>query len=206
MKKLKIKKGKMTIVSDLDGTLIDFVEGFLKFYNERHNSFFRKEQINFYDISKCLGISFSELISEFDSFYDSQEFRELKPLEGSAEGIRMIAKQISPLFLCTSRPKKLKEATFTTISKYFNGDISRVYFCERMEKIKQYLELGANLVIEDDLSAVLLAAEKEIPSILIDQKGNQDGNLPSLVYRAGDYRQEGSQWADIIKLLKNGDL
>jgi len=59
------------------------------------------------------------------------------------------------------------------------------------------------LVIEDDLEIVLSAAKEGIPSFLMSWRWNQNGNLPSNVQRVGNYSEPGSQWRDIIKIVKN---
>ena len=65
---LKMGEGKLRIGIDIDEVIVEFLEGFLKFYNEKYNGNFKREDFGSYIFEETLGGSFQEAVDNVTEF------------------------------------------------------------------------------------------------------------------------------------------
>jgi 5'(3')-deoxyribonucleotidase len=124
---------KLTIAFDLDDVLADFISAFLEWHNQRYNTNICIEDVVDYDLTKSLKLK-NELQARnrVHEFFQSDEYIQIKPVEGAVEGIAELSK-IYNLIIITSRPYNsdsvsVEELTLEWIHTYFGDSFSGIYF------------------------------------------------------------------------------
>jgi 5'(3')-deoxyribonucleotidase len=198
---MEIEKKRIGV--DIDDTLFDFVGSFIEYANKVKSFQIKREDFVTYSFDEVLKLpSMREAIGVVFNFYDSDFFKKMPPLPDSLNTIKSL-KQKFDLYIVTSRPDYLYNATMTSLWNNFRGFFSEVYFSSNhytgeknsgKSKAEICLTNGISIIIEDSLEYSLQCAEKGIEAILIDAPWNQNGE------RKGITRVKN--WKEILEKLE----
>jgi uncharacterized HAD superfamily protein len=171
----------MKIVFDMDEIIYPFLDTYLKFYNPRHETNWKKEDFFSYEFQDVMGIPLEKIIEELECFYKTKEFDEAAPIEGIKEVIYELRKK-NDLYIASGRINHLKEKTSDYLKRNFEDSFKGVYladyhpFEKRQLNPKQKIckELGASLMLEDlPVYALRCSKECDIPVIVPKQPWNK---------------------------------
>ncbi|MBD3304492.1 hypothetical protein GF343_05070 [Candidatus Woesearchaeota archaeon] len=131
-------------------------------------------------------------------FYESEDFRNMQPTPGAAEGVAAIAEDNDP-FVLTSRVGVAVPHTKPFTDRYYPGRFDKVVFSKNYalagngrSKADICVKEKADILIDDCLHYALDCQKKDIPVILFDRPWNrkramkEEGlhKLPSGIVRA----------------------
>jgi uncharacterized HAD superfamily protein len=190
----------MLIAVDVDDTIADFMSSLIEFHNNSYNTSLTKNQFFTYDFWKIWGGTKEEAIAKVDDYAKTDYFKDIKPLHQAVECINAL-KQRHNLVVITSRPNGVVKQTKEWIDRYFPNIFSRIYYTYNIyrkdhAKTKEdvCLELGVDIIIEDNLIHSIDCAKKGIKALLLNHPWNQCGELPENVTRAND-------WNEILRII-----
>ena len=103
-----------------DGGLLDFINPFLRWYNFKNRTLFKKEDIYTYDFWKPLGVSEQEIVDEVNLFNESKYFRDLPEFPRATQFLKRL-RESSDYLAITSRPSHTEEATRFNLQRRFNS-------------------------------------------------------------------------------------
>ena len=189
------------IAFDIDGILINFHNPLVIFYNKKHGTSFKVEDITTYDFSRAFQTTEEQFRRDMNEFYSSPLFRSLPLIKGARRAVRQLS-QNNFLGVITSRPDFIYEETLISLRKHFPETFSGVYFTNhyggngpRKNKSDFCLEHGYEVIVEDVLEYASECADKGINALLLDKPWNQNGSLHPRVQRV-------FSWAEILEHLK----
>jgi len=169
----------MKIGIDLDEVLAGFFESFIKYHNKNYGTALRREMLRDYDISKILGIDYDALEPRLEDFYKSEEFKNIRPIEGAIESIPEI-REGNELFIVTGRPSRFEKDTLGWINKHFPETFKEVHFSDydsvypnEMDKGKNCKKLGLKFFIEDNLVYAAQCSKNGTRVLLFDAPWNK---------------------------------
>ena len=162
----------------MDDVIVSFLDGFLKIYNKKYNVKVSSDDITSYKFWECLPFSKEESLAIADEFYDSDHFKEIKPIEEAKETILILSKT-NDLFIITSRPLKLKKPTLDFFNKHFTDMPLRIFHSkpilgEGETKSEICRSLGVSILIEDNKDYAFDCAKKGIKVFLLDKPWNRN--------------------------------
>jgi uncharacterized HAD superfamily protein len=172
----------MNIGIDLDEVIVPTFRGIIKFYNKNYggNILFENYTKYYYD-ENGIGQNREEAIKINRDFFNSKEFEEMKPIEGSEEAITQLNLNGHKLFIITSREESSKEKTKSLLNKYFQDIKFELIFSGDLHK-KQVLTKAdiclmknITIMIEDSDEFALACAQKGINVIVPKRPWN--GNI-----------------------------
>ena len=117
----------MVIGIDLDEVLADFINSFLKFYNKKNKTSFRRNKISCYNIWKIWEETQEKIMGDIYDFYKTHYFENIKPVAGAIDGIDILS-QKHELKIITSRQNDIKLKTEDWIEKNFPNKFSKIHF------------------------------------------------------------------------------
>jgi len=192
---------KRKIGIDIDEVVVEFVNPYLKIYNQKYNRKKRFEDINNFDLWIPLGITKEDAFEITYKFYDSEDFDNIPFVNGAREGIKRLTKD-NELFFITSRPLKIKEKTEQFFRKnfpelnyeiIFSGDI---WGSQEKKKPVICKRLCIENIIEDNINYAFDCAKSGIITYLLNKPWNQNGNLPKNIIRV-------KSWNEILERLES---
>jgi|TARA_Y100000310_G_C20652942_1_gene800463 hypothetical protein len=170
----------MKIGIDIDDVLFEFITNLMVFYNGKHGTNFKKEDVFSFNLGKVWKKERKEVNEEVLDFFKSNSFSELRPIIGSQESISLLSKK-NKLAIVTSRPEITKEQTSSWLEKFYPGSFSKIHFTNHFLEIGQKkskadicLENGYDVLIEDNKDYALECAEKGIKVFLFNRPWNKD--------------------------------
>lgn len=188
----------MKIGIDIDEVLVEFIKGYLSFYNSKYHSNFKFEDVITYNLWEVLPISREQVFELQEEFYNSDSFDEIKLISGAKEGIIEIAKS-NQVFVITSRPRSMKAKTDEFFKKNFkdlkldvsySGDVQNLNGKAKAEICKN---LNLDLFIEDHVKPALECAEQGIKVFLFDKPWNQKISHENII--------RVKNWEEILKKI-----
>ena len=189
----------MKIGTDLDGVVVEFARGFLKFYNQKFGTNLKYENWRVYDFGEAFGIPREEernLVREFQQLNLSDS---LNLIEGVKESIDRLAKN-NQLYVITSRPLKLKEKTEKFLKRNFSGINFQVFYSDEFNK--EHSDGKAEICkrerievyVEDSLECAVACSE--ITKVfLLDKPWNQGNFENNRIIRV-------TNWKEVLGKLK----
>jgi|SRR3989344_5882986 len=200
----------MKIGIDCDEVLVNLVGPFLEFNRERYGKVVERAGVFSYDFSEVLGITKDEDYKRFSEFFNSDYVSRILPLEGSQKAIIILSKR-NELYVITSRPLSIKDATKKLIESNYGGSFLEIHHTDeitdftfkkadgkrRTLKVDICKKLNVELMIEDSLDKAISCAEGGINTFLMDTPWNQNGTLPKNIKRVYG-------WEHILNELNNG--
>lgn len=185
----------MRIGVDLDEVIVEFVRGYLRLFNKKYNRNVRFGDISSYNLWIPLGISREEAFELADEYYESEDFDDIKLVEGARDGLMRLAQDPKyQVVIVTSRPVHVREKTQLFFRQNFNGlDIEVIYsgdIFKKQGKTKAEIcrELGLDFLIEDRRDYALECAAKGTRVLLLDKPWNQSGGFHDKMKRVVGWR------------------
>jgi len=191
----------MKIGIDIDGVIAEFIEPFLKFYNHKHKTHFRREDFKSFNLWETLGITKAQSTSAVDEFYLTEHFRNIAPVPGSIYGVYSLIKNLgNEGIIITSRPSEIEPDTRNWIKEYF-PILSDVCFVNNPAIINDSRtatkadicsKLGIDFLIEDNLDFVreVRQSSEKTRVLVYESPWNKGNDLP-------DGAQFVKSWGDI---------
>ena len=178
------KEPPIKIGFDIDEVLAgNFIELFLRYYNERFKANHKKEDILDYDLSKVFGISRKEVTAIFHGFYSSSLFKEIMPAKGSIELIQKLNGEGHELYVVTGRQIFIKEDTIRFLEHY-NECFKSIEFTKndalvddekrKLRKVDVCKKLSLSLLVDDQQEHAKDCAREGIEVFLFDKPWNKD--------------------------------
>ncbi|PIN93073.1 hypothetical protein COU54_04520 [Candidatus Pacearchaeota archaeon CG10_big_fil_rev_8_21_14_0_10_31_24] len=186
----------MKIAIDFDDVIVNTVDTFLNFHNQKYELSRTREDINSTDLRSFWGCTKNEAISLMKEFHDSSStFENAEPINGAIEFLKEISKD-NEIVIITGRPSQFKEKTLYWLNKYLSDVNVKLFFSgdyhhsQGKTKAEICEELGINVIIEDDINYAKPCLEKGIEVIIIDKPWNQvDLNR---IHRAHSWKEVNS--------------
>ncbi len=197
---------KKRIAVDIDEVLYPFVENLIKFYNQRNGTSFTKEQMLSCRFWESFGLSEGEEIPYMLAFFNSSEFRNVLPIQGSREAILSLSQRHS-LGIITSRSESVKNETIFWLNNYYLGAFSDVHFAENpfaknsiwkngsKRKLEICLDSNYDVLIDDNLYFAKDCAEYVKVLLFGNYPWNKSNNLHSRVKKV-------ENWQEVLEYLK----
>jgi len=201
----------MKIAIEIDGPILQFIPGFLDWYNTNNNTKFVTKDISKNSIAESLKISQERYEKEMEEFYKSRTFLNLLAVPDAKKYIEklfLVSEGEKDLILTASRPEKFRGNTINSVKQrvidentvlsvkevFFNPDR---YFLRDPEnerkKSEVCLEQKVDVLVEDSLETAKDCASHSIRTILFDLNGeyawNHSETLPINVVRAASWPQ-----------------
>ena len=187
--------GKRTVALDADEVLFQFNIPLLPWLYQKHGIFLKYEDIKYYSLAKVLGISEQEAISLIYGFYDTDEFKNLKPINGAVEGVQQLSNNYISL-IYTARPLDVRDITIKNAAYLFSNFIEGIHFTNEFSNnsaqstTKRELGLEHNIlaIVEDRASTAIDCSKgTNIWALLLAKPWNITAKLPYNVLRVDDW-------------------
>jgi len=182
----------MKIAVDIDNVLLDIMNPLIDYHNREYNTKHTRDMFQKHNLEVVWGGTKKDTFDEIDRFYETEEFKNIKPVYGAVPAIKKITEK-HQLHAVTSRTVTTAQITRYQLEKYFPRCINDISYANSfsnnhtsIEKLFYFNKVGANLIIEDCVDHV-----KNLPSgmkaIILDYPWNQV-ELPENVERAMDWK------------------
>lgn len=194
------------IAVDLDDVLFDFIGEFFEWHNELHGTALDPNETVFDKLWEAWSGTKEEASERVPRFFQELDMLSVAPMEGAVQAIRWL-KQSCSLCIVSARDPGSQEVTNQWLAKYFPGAFEEVILGvgnpmadgQPLSKTDVCMQLGARLLIDDQLVHAIEAEEAGIPVLLFGHRPwNRVGELPSNVRRV-----EG--WPQVRAILEDGD-
>lgn len=192
----------MIIAIDLDDTLADSLTSFIEFHNENYKTLIKFNDFTAYTLNEIIGLPREEEMKRLEAFDNSKYYDKIKPIKGAVEAISELSKK-HKIIIITSRPEKFERKTRNWVEKNFHG-IKEIFFIRKVyhetarNKAEICKEIGAKLLIDDNLDNVLDCEKAGIQAILIDYPWNQYNPPGKLIKRV-------KSWKEMINVIEDID-
>ncbi len=171
----------MKIGIDIDEVLVDFVGGFLDFFNGKYGGSLKKEdcgqEVRFHEF---LGISKEASIGLFKEFDKHPGSKLVEVIEGAREGIEELSKN-HEIILITARPKDIEGSTRELLECNFPGVKFNILFLgmshsteKKLAKAKTCIDENVDIMIDDDSDNAMDCAGNGIRCFLFDKPWNRN--------------------------------
>jgi uncharacterized HAD superfamily protein len=199
-----VKKTKPIIAVDADEILAAFIEHFLIYHNEKYQTDVSKDKVFTFKLETLFNIDETLVLSRMNEYYDNREVLKIEPVEGSIEGINQLLKKGYELQIVTARPPFYKELTVEWVEKHFPDKFQQIHFAfnpynrnsEKMTKAQICKQIGAKVLLDDNLVNALDCASNGITVYLMDAPWNQTDDLPENIIRV-------KSWKEIVEKLSS---
>ena len=158
-------KKPLNIAVDIDGVLLDFIDGFIPVVHERLGVTISHQDIITHDLHLLLGVPFKELWELVNITLATKVF---PVIPGAQEGLKAISHH--NISIVTSRPPEHEQQTRDNLKKY-GFTFGDIHFRKYLNKFKE--QDGTDILIEDSLEEALLASEHIQHVVLFCQPWNQ---------------------------------
>lgn len=194
----------MKIAVDIDEVVAEYLDGYLKFLEARHNIVLQREDFFSYDFWEVIGYSKQTDIDRVDQYYKTKYFDEMQPSEDAVKSLKKLV-QKHQIYFITARPSEWKQKTEIWLSKYFKGMDYKVIYLALAHK-KNHEGKGAicrahdiNIIFEDRFDYAQDCAEKDIKVILFDKPWNKDFKVEKNIYRVKNWPQALSVFKELTE-------
>ncbi|MEM4259263.1 MAG: hypothetical protein QXS38_00675 [Candidatus Pacearchaeota archaeon] len=116
---MKIWISSKRIGVDLDDVLFDFIGELAKFHNKNWGTSFSKRDFESYYFCRLFNCTQEEAENRVRAFLDSDEFKNLSPIDGAVDGINRLVKENNSIFVVTARHERLFDITKMQIKMHF---------------------------------------------------------------------------------------
>lgn len=179
------------IVFDLDDILVPFVEPFIDWHNQEYGTRLVYENITSFDLWIPLKLEQEELIRRVGIFENTAGFRQQRPYSDMCDIVAESSRKYTQKHVVTARVHALHEFTNYQIRSHFPSLFSGVHLTNGLgnrgqsrKKDDVCLELGADVIVEDNSRTVNACQERGIQAIVVSRPWNINAELCSGVLRA----------------------
>lgn len=190
----------MKIAIDIDEVLADTLRAFIKKYNQKYHTKFKRENFYTYNWWEVLDITKEECGKILVNFIDAGFTGNLNVVRGSKQGIKALAKK-HELFLVTSRAENIKKITAKWINKNFKVNFKDIIYTrdtifskEKESKFEICHRIKADVLIEDWVDHANDCAINGLKVLLFDCPWNRGIKLLPKMRRV-------KSWNDILTIL-----
>ncbi len=181
-------KESLNIAVDIDGVLLDFIDGFIPVVRERLGVTITHESIVTHDLHLLLGISREEMWEIVNETLATQVF---PMIPGALDGMRKINGH--DITLVTSRPAVHEQRTRDNL-KMHGFMVDKIIFRNYLNKFTE--SDGTQVLIEDSLEEALLASQFVPHVLLFRQPWNRYTlNVKDRVIRVRD-------WDEVVGVIR----
>ncbi|PIN73242.1 hypothetical protein COV20_03355 [Candidatus Woesearchaeota archaeon CG10_big_fil_rev_8_21_14_0_10_45_16] len=189
----------MKIGVDIDGVLVDFVSGFLQYYNLKYGTDLKYNDATTYYMEEAFGLPQDKISSIMNEYLRSHAFVRMQLIPGSKEAIGNLSSRHS-LHIITARSSDIYDRTVGWLHHNFPGCFSKILFSNspglpKMSKAAICKQQGVSILVEDSLENALTCSAAGVTVFLMDCPWNQRGQLPENVIRVSD-------WQEIVETLQ----
>jgi hypothetical protein len=169
----------MKIGIDIDEIVVEFLEGYVKLYNQKYNSHIRVEEFHTYDFWEVLPLTKDQAVILAEEFFNSALFDNLSFIKNSKESLLKLLKN-NMLFFITSRPSNWQSKTKAFFEKHLENHKYEIIFSSDFHKSNGKTkaeickELEVKMMIEDNKNYAYDCAEKGISVLLLDKPWNKE--------------------------------
>lgn len=176
----------MKIGIDIDEIVVEFLRGYLDFYNGIHNTNFKFEDNFSCRFEELLNTSEEKVAKIMHDFFNTKNFENLDLVDGIRELILEISKNHQVVFI-TARHLRTKEKTRVFLEKHFPNLPLRVfhtgdYYKGSKTKAEICEQHGIDFLIEDNEDYARTCADKGIKVFLLKKPWNKNHeNHPNII-------------------------
>ena len=190
------------VAVDLDDVLFDFLGYFFKWHNEHYGTDLLPEEMVYSTIWEAWGGTREEAAERVPMFFHEIDMLNIAPIEGAVPALNRLKGQFR-LAIISARDSSTKNVTRAWIDEYFKDIFDHIVLgignplaeTRAMTKAEVCRQLGADVLIDDQLRHARDVAEAGIPVLLFgDTPSNQANSLPPDVMRVQD-------WAHVLNVL-----
>jgi uncharacterized HAD superfamily protein len=189
----------MNIGIDIDDTIVEYMKGYLEFYNKKKGTNFILDDVFSYsqvEVMKIPGEEAKQLIFEFG---ESEKFMDLDFFPGAKDSISSLENGEHKIFFITSRPEREREKTKKFLEKNFPKNNFELHLSgERWGKLKSKgeicEELCVEVMVEDNEHYALDCAKRGIKTFLVDRPWNKEYEKHENIIRV-------ENWEEIMEVL-----
>jgi uncharacterized HAD superfamily protein len=187
---------------DLDDVLIEFVDTFRIWYNQKFNTDFKYEDLNDFFLENVFNITKEQILELIFEFYVSPEQAAAPAVKGAVAGMQKLQELGYEVFVITARPEWSKEVTEVWLNTHFAGLYEAVYFVnhfgggENKKKSEVCTELGLSIFVDDAIYNITeIIDNTQIKAILVDKPWNHQDPTPEGAKRV-------FSWEEIVENIK----
>lgn len=194
-----------TIAIDIDNVLAASAESFVVISNKLFGDHITFADFN-EDWQKMWGVDHDEAERRGEVLRDNKYQKAYLPVVGSAQAIDELSKRYK-LVLVTSRRKFAEQLTKDWLRQHFTYPFEEIIFADFWDDVQKskdghlrhkgdlFTQVGADIVIDDQLKHCIAAAEQGVQAILFgDYPWNETSELPSGIMRCKD-------WTEVVNNL-----
>jgi uncharacterized HAD superfamily protein len=178
----------LNIAVDIDGVLLDFIDGFIPVVKERLGVTLRYDSIVTHDLDLLLGISRDEL---WELVNETLATRWFPMIPGAREGMEALGRH--HIDIVTSRPEQHRERTKRNLETY-GLSFRDIHFRNYLRKFTE--TDGTQVLVEDSLEEALLASQF-VPHVLLFR---QPWNAHT--YNAKHLVTPVMDWEEVVRVVK----
>lgn len=181
----------MLIASDIDDVLLDLIPAIARFHNRGYGTNLRKEDFHSYRLGEIFGCSDEETNRRMNEFLETEEFKDIQPVEGAVEGVMRLRDNGNDFVAITSRVLSCRKITEGNVERYFprifTGQIylATNHYLERFSDPKSKgaycLELRADVMIEDSIVYAEECRDLGVNVLLMDSPHNRNENPEGII-------------------------
>lgn len=194
-----------SIAVDLDDVLFDFIGHFFDWHNEAYDTELQAEDMVHEFLWEVWGGTREQAAERVPRFFREINMAELDPMEGAVSALKRLRQDFRWIVI-SARDPAAADATRAWIDGFFPDVFEDIALGAgnplpgnpKTTKADLCVEMGADLLLDDQLVNARQVAEAGIPVLLFgDRPWNQADSLPRNVQRVQD-------WPDVVSLL-SGD-
>jgi uncharacterized HAD superfamily protein len=191
----------MNIGIDIDDVLAEFQVVFLPFFNKKHGTHYKKEDIYTYSYPMVFSMTFEEVVQDVYEFYMTKEFEEILPAKGSQKTLKLLNVE-HKLYAITSRPHFMTEKTERWIDKHYHDLFTDILLTNQFthnheKKISKSVvckKNGIQVLIDDAPANAEDVSSEKIWALLLEKPWNRTAKLNARTIRV-------KNWYDIPKAI-----
>jgi uncharacterized HAD superfamily protein len=171
----------MKIAFDVDDILAEFNQAWAIFHNKNYGTNLAYEDFTDFDYTKFINIDREEAAKRIFEFYSTNEFVNLKVVEGALDTVNKLNSK-HELYVLTSRDVSIKDLTVDWVKRNFGDVFDEIYltsqltlagFNHKVTKGDFCLKYGIELLVEDAPMHAQEAVEKGIKVVLVEKPWNK---------------------------------
>ncbi|MAG60912.1 hypothetical protein CL619_03950 [archaeon] len=179
------------ITVDLDDVLGEYMQGFIDFYNTKHETRFLRSDLVRYDLAHYLGEKPSTIDRLVADYSQTEEYANMKVTSGAYQTLINLKDQGAKLTVLTSRFEGNANETSAWICANYPGIFSEIVYANGMNKSKGELahKIGSNLHIDDAPKHLIDVRQYGIRGVVYSAPWNQDMQESNDLLRANNFSQ-----------------
>ena len=184
----------MKIGIDIDDTIAEYMKGYLEFYNKKKGTNFVVEDIFSYSQVEVLKVPKDEAKELIFEFGETEKFLNLDFLPGAKESISTLENGEHKIFFITSRPETERNKTQLFLDNNFPKNNFELHFSgERWGTLKTKgdicVELGVQVMIDDNKNYAFDCAKKGVKVLLVDRPWNKEHEEQENIIRVFNWQE-----------------